>query len=117
MAFDIGFYFPVLALLMRIATALGVVGAVYFAFRLYRETDKGWYWAALVLSAFFMALSQWIFIIVPFLQGPQPRIEQREIFGYISIIKDSSEILASLLFAIACYGIYTTMHHIRKRVE
>ena len=117
MAFELHELFPIIVPLIRAATALGVVFAVFFAFRLYKETDKGWYWGALVLSAFFMALSQWIFILVPFFQSPQFFPEHREIFAYLNIVKDSGEILSSVLFAIACYGMYKTMHKIRKRVE
>ncbi|MFA5105462.1 MAG: hypothetical protein WC506_00720 [Candidatus Micrarchaeia archaeon] len=93
--------------LFRIITAIGVVAAVYFAYKLYRETDKGWYWAGLFFSAFFFAVSQWIFVLDP-------------VFGFRGIslaLRDSSELLAIFLFAISCYGIYSTMHKIRKRVE
>ena len=103
MAFGMHELFPI----FRIAAALGVAAAVFFAFRLYRETDKGWYWGALVLSAFFMALSKWLFILIPLIRNP----------GVLGILCDAGEILASVLFAVSCYGMYRTMHVIRKRVE
>lgn len=109
-------FFPEIFPLMRIAAALSVVVALLFAFKLYRETDKGWYWGCLVLSAFFFALSQWMFIFFPLVPRPGPGMG-RGGFELISILRDASEIGASLLFAIACYGMYKTMHKIRKRVE
>jgi hypothetical protein len=98
--------FPEFVLVFRIATALGVVAAVFFAFKLYLETDKKWYWGALVLSAFFLALSQWSFILLPFVSH-----------WMLGPVRDTSDVLASVLFAVACYGMYSTMHKIRKRVE
>jgi len=94
-------------LLIRIGAAVGVVAAVWFAFKLYRETDKGWYWGCLVLSAFFLAVSQWLFIGIPRMHGLE----------WLSVLRDVSEVLSSLLFAVACYGMYSAMHKIRKRVE
>ncbi len=94
-------------LLVRVAAALGVAAAVYFAFKLYRETDKRWYWGSLVLSAFFLALSQWLFIVIPRVHG----------FERLDVLRDISEVLSSVLFAVACYGMYSAMHKIRKRVE
>ena len=106
---------PTMFLLLRTAAAAGVLAAVFFSFKLYRETDKGWYWGTLVLSAFFFALSQWMFILAPFTrargQGPGPG------FGELLLLRDMLEILAPALFAVSCYGIYKTMHAIRKRVE
>ena len=93
--------------LLHIVASVGVVAAVLFAFKLYRETDKGWYWGSLVLSALFLALSQWIFILFPLMPS----------FGIIMVLREISIILASVLFAIACYGMYSAMHKIRKRVE
>ncbi len=106
--------FPIL----RIAAALSVVVAVFIAFKLYRETDRGWYWACLVLSALFFALSQWMFIFFPLVPrfGPGMRPGPGGFEG-ISVLRDASEIAASVLFAVACYGMYKTMHKIRKRVE
>ena len=103
MDLDMRILFPVL----RVAAAIGVVVAVFFAFKLYRETDKGWYWGCLVLSAFFMALSQWLVILLPLIKD----------FGVLGVLRDVSEILASVLFAVSCYGMYRAMHTIRKRVE
>ncbi len=99
-------FFPLLFPMFRIAAAIGVVAALFFAFKLYMETDKVWYWGALVLSASFMALSQWLFIL------PSPRE-----FGFLMVLRDVGEILAPAFFAIACYGMYSAMHRIRKRVQ
>lgn len=93
--------------LLHIVAALSVIGAVVLAFKLYRETDRGWYWLSLFLSAFFFALSQWIVILSPVIQN----------FALLGILREISEIAATLLFAISCYGIYRAMKEIRKMVE
>ncbi|VVB65560.1 Uncharacterised protein [Candidatus Gugararchaeum adminiculabundum] len=111
---------PTMFLLMRTAAALGVLAAVFFSYRLYRETDKGWYWGTLVLSALFFALSQWVFVLFPIarVHGPGPGGPgPGPMWGDLALLRDVCEILAPALFAISCYGIYKTMHAIRKRVE
>jgi hypothetical protein len=92
---------------MHIIAAASVVVAVIFAFKLYRETDRGWYWLSLLLSAFFFALAQWVKILFP--GGSR--------FALFGIVSEAGEITATLLLAISCYGIYRTMKEIRKRVE
>jgi hypothetical protein len=93
---------------LHILAGLGFLAAVVFAFKLYRETDRGWYWLSLVMSAFFFALSQWTTIIFPV---------SIENFEFLALIQESSEVIAGVLFAISCLGIYKTMKEIRKRVE
>ena len=92
---------------MHIIATASVLGAVFFANKLYMETDKGWYWFTLLLSAFFTALSQWSMIIIPPIRS----------FEIIPFIRESMDIAATILFAISCFGIYKTMNHIRKKVE
>lgn len=94
--------------MLHILSAIGFLGAIFFAIKLYSETDKSWYWIALVLSAFFFALSQWATILFPL---------SIENFESLAVLQETSEIAASLLFAVSCYGIYKTMIGIRKRVE
>jgi len=101
--------FFVFAFAMHIVAALSFLLAVFFAIRLYTETDRGWYWFTLVLSAIFFALPQlFTFIFPPFSRRPEPSFP---------IISEASGIIASLLFAVSCYGMYKTMLHIRKNVE
>ena len=100
---ELDLIFPI----MRVVAAVSMAGAVVVAYKLYSETDRGWYWLSLLLSAFFMALSQWILIIFPLIRS----------FEILGILRDASEIVATLLFALSCYGIYKTMKEIRKRVE
>ncbi len=92
--------------LLHIVAALSVLGALYLAFKLYRETDKGWYWLSLLLSSFFFALSQWIIVFFPVIPS----------FALLAILRELSEIAAIILFAISCYGIYKGMMEIRKMV-
>jgi len=94
-------------ILMRVFAAICAACAVIFAFKLYNETDRGWYWLTLFISIFLIALSQWLVILMP-------RIHGLEVFG---LLRDLAEISGTLLFAISCYGIYKTMKDIRKRVE
>ncbi len=93
--------------LLHILAAASVVVAVYFAYKLYKETDRAWYWLSLLLSAFLFALAQWITIVFP--GGPR--------FALLGILSESGDIIATLLLAVSCYGIYKTMKDIRKRVE
>jgi hypothetical protein len=92
---------------LHILAAASVVVAVFFAFKLYRETDGAWYWLSLLLSAFFFALGQVINIVPPV--GPR--------FALAGILNEGSNIIGTLLLAVSCYGIYRTMKDIRKRVE
>ncbi len=93
---------------LHIIAAIGFLAAIYFAVKLYSETDKSWYWIALVLSAVFFALYQWATILFPL---------SIENFESLAILQETSGIAAGLLFAVSCYGIYKTMMGIRKRVE
>ncbi|MEW6721772.1 MAG: hypothetical protein AB1324_00765, partial [Candidatus Micrarchaeota archaeon] len=61
-----------------------------------------------VASAFFFAVSQWATIIFPI---------SLENFELLAIVQETSELVAGLLFAVSCFGIYKTMKEIRKRVE
>jgi hypothetical protein len=92
--------------ILRIIAAASVIGAFILAYKLYRETDRAWYWLSLLLSAFFFALSQWIIVFVPVIQS----------FALLAILRDLSEVGAIILFAISCYGIYNGMMEIRKMV-
>ncbi len=91
---------------LHLIAALSALGALYLAFKLFRETDKGWYWLSLLLSAFFFALAQWIFVLFPLIPFPP----------LLGTLRDISELAAILLFAISCYGIYKGMMEIRKMV-
>ncbi len=99
--------FLILILLLRFAASISVLGAIVLAIKLYLETDKGWYWFSLILSAFFFAISQWLMILVPMRHG----------FEVFASLQEISDILAAIFFAASCYGIYKTMKEIRKRVE
>jgi hypothetical protein len=92
--------------LLHIVAAASVIGAVVLAYKLYRETDRGWYWLSLLLSAMFFAVSQWINILFPLVQN----------FALLGILRQLCEIAATLLFAFSCYGIYRGMLEIRKMV-
>jgi len=92
---------------LHIAAGICAAGAVILAYKLYSETDKGWYWLSLFLSALFMALPQLILFLVPRMRG----------YEFLGPIGEMLSIIGTLLFALSCYGIYKTMKEIRKRVE
>ncbi|MFN7991834.1 MAG: hypothetical protein U0R44_06800 [Candidatus Micrarchaeia archaeon] len=94
--------------ILHVAVGVGFLAAAAFAVKLYLETDRNWYWLSLVLSAFFFALSQWSTIVFPL---------SIENFEALSLLQETSELAAGLLFAVSCFGIYKTMIEIRKRVE
>jgi len=99
--------FFILMVLLRIASALSVLGALVLAIKLYLETDKEWYWFSLIMSAFFFGVSQWLMLLLPIRRG----------IAIFASFQEISDILAALFFAASCYGIYKTMKSIRKRVE
>jgi hypothetical protein len=92
---------------LHVVADLVTLMAMYFAFKLYTETDKGWYWLSLLLSTFFLAAGQWMTIFLPILRG----------FGIVGVLIEVCDIVAALLFGLSCYGIYRTMKEVRKRVE
>jgi len=94
--------------ILHLLAALSFVLAVFFAIRLYQETDKGWYWFTLVISAIFIALPQWLTFVFP-RAGFRPD-------PLSPLISEVSGIFSGLLFALSCYGMYSTMKKIRKRV-
>src|SRR5512147_1023332 len=78
--------------LVHILAGIGFLAAVIFAFKLYRETDRGWYWLSLVVSAFFFALSQWSTIIFPV---------SIQNFELLALVQETSEVIAGVSFAIS----------------
>jgi hypothetical protein len=93
---------------LHLAVGLGFLAALVFAIKLYLETDRGWYWLTLVLSAFFFSVSLWSTILFPL---------SIENFELLSLLQETSQLAAGLLFCVSCFGIYKTMIEIRKRVE
>ena len=95
-------------LLMEGFILLGSVGfviAVYFAFRLSRETENERYWLVLALSSLVMAMHQWS--MIPWslhIIAERARL----------IIQEASAIAGSLLFTYAMYGLYSSMKKIRE---
>ncbi len=100
--------FAILIKGLHLIASLGAIAAFVVAFRMYKETDKGWYWLSMLLSSFFLALSQILFILFPLGAAD---------FRTIALVEEISTIVAVVLFAASCYGIYKTMKSIRKRIE
>lgn len=93
---------------LHLAVGAGFLAALVIAIKLYLETDRGWYWLCLVLSAFFFSVSLWSTIIFPL---------SIDNFELLSLLQETSQLAAGLLLTISCFGIYKTMIEIRKRVE
>jgi len=98
----------VLHIIVHIIAGISFLGVIYFAYLLYKETDKGWYWISLFLSALSFASAEWFTIIFPM---------GRRDFPISQTLSDLANISGAILFAVSCYGLYKTMHYIRKRVE
>ncbi len=94
--------------MLQIVAGGAFLVSLVFAIKLYLETDRGWYWLCLVLSAFFFLLSQLSSQIFPL------TIQQ---FAFLAFVQESSKIVAGFFFAVSAYGIYKTMKKIREKVE
>ena len=100
--------FRLAIVVFHIFAAISAIIAIFLAIKLYRETDKGWYWGSLLFSAIFFAISQWLPILFPI---------SRADLQLLAILSEICDTLAILLFAISCFGMYRTMSSIRKRIE
>ncbi len=102
---DLIFFFGML----RIVAALSFFATLALVVKLYLETDKGWYWLSLVVSIILLALSEWITLLFP--------LERRGALPILATISEAGTIAGAILLALSFYGMYKTMHDIRKRVE
>jgi uncharacterized membrane-anchored protein len=100
---------PLIGFSLRVMAGLSFLLTVAFVVQLYRETDKGWYWLTLVLSVLLLAVSSWLTVFFP--------LERRCGLPFVNLLSDIGEIGGALLLAVSFYGMYKTMHDIRKRVE
>lgn len=82
--------------------------AVYFSFRLSRETHHEKYWLALAIGFLVFAVHHWMMIPLSF--GFIPENMER-------IIEQISSIVGSVLFAYATHGLYTSMKDINKKLK
>lgn len=99
------------SLFFQVPIMLGSVGfliAVYYAFKLSRETKHEKYWMALSLSALFLAIHQWTMI-------PWEFHLITDDFRFLLV--QSSSIIGAILFIYAIYGLSSSMKKIREKME
>lgn len=101
---DISLFFQGLILI----GSVGFLIAVYYAFKLSKETKNEKYWLALAISAILLALHQWTMIPWEF-----HIITDNVRF----VIQEISAIIGSILFAYALYGLFTSMRKIKEKME
>lgn len=82
--------------------------AVYFSFRLSRETQHEKYWLALAVGFLVFAIHHWLEI--PLGMGLLPEGTER-------IVEQFSSIIGSILFAYATHGLYKSMKEINKKLK
>ncbi len=101
---DIGLFFQGLILL----GSLGFLVAVYYAFRLSKETKNEKHWLVLALSALFLTINQWTMIPWEFhIITNDVRLAVQQI----------TMIIGSILFAYSIYGLFASMKKIREKMR
>lgn len=88
--------------------SFGFFVALYYAFKLSKETQNEKYWLSLAISALFLTLHEWIEI---------PWILHIVSDNAKAIMKHSTAFIGSILFAYAMYGLYTSMKKIKEKLE
>jgi len=94
-------------ILLIIASVVLLI-AVYFSFKLSRETKHEKYWFLLSLGLFIFAVHHWL--MIPFHLGSV----SDDIQG---IINQLSSILGGILVAYSTYGLYKSMKLVKQKVE
>ncbi len=101
---DIGLFFEGLILI----ASLGFLFAVFYAFKLSKETKHEKYWVILAIAAFLLAIHQWMMIPWGFhLIGERLRLT----------IEQISAILGSVLLGYSMFGLYNSMKKIKEKLK
>lgn len=82
--------------------------AVYFSFKLSKETRHEKYWLALAIGFLIFAVHHWMMIPLSF--GVLDENVER-------VIEQISSIVGSVLFVYATHGLYTSMKEINKKIS
>lgn len=85
-----------------------ILCAMYFAIKLYKETDKGWYWGGLLFGVVFYSISQILTFLFPTLVTT---------IKILPLFIELAEIIGAILLGVSFYGMHKTMNEIRKRIE
>lgn len=94
--------------ILIILASIAFLVAVYFSFKLSKETRHEKYWLALAVGFFIFAIHHWM--MIPWTFGFIP-----ESAGHI--IEQISSITGALLFAYATHGLYSSMREIKKKLK
>jgi uncharacterized membrane protein YagU involved in acid resistance len=82
--------------------------AVYFSFKLSKETHHEKYWLSMAVGFLVFAIHHWMMIPLSF--GLLPEAVER-------VIEQVSSIVGSILFAYATHGLYVSMKEINKKLK
>ena len=94
--------------ILAIVASITFLIAVYFAYKLSKETKHEKYWVVLAIGFLIFAIHHWIMV---------PGILGKFNENLIEIIEHSSSIIAALLIAYATYGLYNSMKIIKKKIQ
>ncbi len=101
---DIGLFFEGLILI----ASLGFLFAVFYAFKLSKETKHEKYWVILATAAFLLAIHQWMTIPWGFhLIGEKLKLT----------IEQVTAIIGSVLFGYALFGLYSSMKKVKEKLR
>ena len=96
-----------LEILIFLASIMFLI-AVYFSFKLSKETHHERYWLSLAIGFLVFAVHHWMMIPLS--------------FGFLSegierVIEQVSSIVGSTLFVYATHGLYSSMKEINKKIK
>ncbi|HZX44306.1 MAG TPA: hypothetical protein VFF28_01345 [Candidatus Nanoarchaeia archaeon] len=93
---------------LSISASVALLLAVYFSYKLSRETKHERYWLLLSLGLFIFAVHHWFMII--FQLGNIP-------FFILELLEYLTSIVAGILIAYSTYGLYKSMRAVNQRVR
>ena len=93
-------------LILAITSLLFLI-AVYFSFKLSKETKHEKYWIILAVGFFIFAIHHWAMLLLNF-----SLIQE----GTREIIEDISSIIGAILIGYSMQGLYRSMKKIRKKL-
>jgi NO-binding membrane sensor protein with MHYT domain len=92
---------------LAILSSVTFLVAVYFAFKLSKETKHERYWMILALGFFIFALHHWL--MTPFVFNLSEEISH--------LIEHISSIIGAILIGYSVFGLYNSMKKINRKTE
>jgi len=93
---------------LTIIASVVLLFAVYFSFKLSRETKHEGYWLSLSLGLFIFAVHHWL--MIPSLWG---NISD----AALELVENITSILGGILIVYSTYGLYKSMKTVKQKVE